>query len=49
MHKVETTIQGVTDIGRWSILIGARAEYSNKFTDLIKKIKYSKLMENFCK
>jgi hypothetical protein len=47
MHKVEPTIQGITDIGRWSVLIGARAEYSNKYKDLIKRIKYSKLINNF--
>ena len=44
LHKVEPTMQGVTDVGRWSILIGARAEYTNKYKDLIKKIKYSKFM-----
>jgi|TARA_Y100000389_G_scaffold168042_1_gene173516 hypothetical protein len=47
LHKVEPTTKGVTDVGRWSILIGARAEYSNKYKDLIKRIKYSKLMNNF--
>ena len=40
-------MQGITDVGRWSILIGARAEYSNKYKDLIKKIKYSKFMNIF--
>jgi hypothetical protein len=47
LHKVEPTMQGITDVGRWSILIGARAEYSNKYKDLIKKIKYGKFMNIF--
>lgn len=47
MHKVEPTMEGVTDVGRWSVLIGARAEYSNKYKDIIKKIKYSKFMNIF--
>ena len=47
MHKVEPTIEGVTDVGRWSVLVGARAEYSNKYKDIIKKVKYSKFMNIF--
>ena len=47
LHKVEPTTKGVTDVGRWSILIGARAEYSNKYKDLIKRIKHSRLMNIF--
>ncbi len=47
LHKVEPTIEGDTDIGRWSVLIGARAEYSNKYKDLVKKIKYNKFMDIF--
>ena len=37
LHKVENTHLGNTDIGRWTILIGARAKYTNLYEYLIKK------------
>lgn len=49
LHKVEPTIQGENDINRWSVLIGARAEYSNKYKDIIRKIKYNRFMNFFPK
>ena len=37
LHKVEKTLRGNTDIGRWSVLVGARAEYTSKIRLFVYK------------
>tara|TARA_B100000700_G_scaffold318721_1_gene412481 strand:- start:530 stop:1285 length:756 start_codon:yes stop_codon:yes gene_type:complete len=43
LHKVENTYSGITDIGRWSILIGARAEYTKSYKLYLHKLKLIEL------
>ena len=37
LHKVENTLKGNTDIGRWSVLVGTRAEYTSKIRLFVYK------------
>ena len=46
LHAVETTEKGSTDIGRWSILIGARAKYMSFFDSYLKKSKFFHFYKN---
>lgn len=47
LHSVDLTEKGITDIGRWSVLIGARAYKINYFQE--KKIIFLEKMKNFIK
>ena len=45
LHSVDLTEKGITDIGRWSVLIGARAHKINYFQE--KKILFFEKIKNF--
>ena len=47
LHSVDLTEKGITDIGRWSVLIGARAHKINYFQE--KKIFFLEKIKNFIK
>lgn len=47
LHSVDLTEKGITDIGRWSVLIGARAYKINYFQE--KKILFLEKIKNFIK
>tara|TARA_A100001011_G_scaffold115906_1_gene122385 strand:+ start:216 stop:395 length:180 start_codon:yes stop_codon:yes gene_type:complete len=45
LHSVDTTEKGDTDVGRWSVLIGARA-YKISYLEE-KKILFKEKIKNF--
>ena len=47
LHSVDLTERGITDIGRWSVLIGARAHKISYFQE--KKILFKEKIKNFIK
>ena len=47
LHSVDLTEKGITDIGRWSVLIGARAHKINYFQE--KKNLFLEKIKNFIK
>lgn len=47
LHSVDLTKKGVTDIGRWSVLIGARAHKTSYFQE--KKNLFKEKIKNFIK
>ena len=47
LHSVDLTEKGITDIGRWSVLIGARAHKISYFQE--KKILFKEKIKNFIK
>ena len=52
LHKVEKTLRGNTDIGRWSVLVGTRAEYTSKIRLFVYKsslFKFYKKLSNLTK
>lgn len=40
-HEVEVTYRGITDVGRWTILIGARAQLDSHLLAMAKRILFS--------
>ena len=47
LHSVDLTEKGITDIGRWSVLIGARAHKISYFQE--KKFLFKEKIKNFIK
>ena len=47
LHSVDLTEKGITDIGRWSVLIGARAHKTSYFQE--KKNLFKEKIKNFIK
>ena len=45
LHSVDLTEKGITDIGRWGVLIGARAHKTSYFQE--KKILFKEKIKNF--
>ncbi len=40
LHEVEETLPG-SDVGRWTVLIGARAERDSRLKSMYKQIRYA--------